>query len=263
MQFLFQRCVALLPLSLAVFAMPQITAAAEAWQKSYEAGQYENAKGQSLAYRLLKPEKIEPGKMYPLVLFLHGAGERGADNAAQLKHGARKFAKPANRHKYPCFVVVPQCPADQKWVAVDFQKPSHTMPKTASVPLTLALELVEKLVAELPVDKSRLYITGISMGGFGTWDAVQRRPELFAAAVPICGGGDTAEAAKLTKLPIWAFQGDRDDVVPPCRTPDMVAAIRNAGGTPKMTMYPGVGHDSWTTTYADLAVLAWLFAQKK
>ena len=238
--------------------MPQITAAAE-----YEAGKYENAKGESLSYRFLKPEKIQSGKTYPLVLLLHGAGERGADNVAQLRHGASEFAKSKNRKEYPSFVVVPQCPTDRKWVEVDWGQPSHTMPKTASVPLTLAFELVEKLVAELPVDKSRLYITGLSMGGFGTWDAIQRRPDFFAAAIPICGGGDTAEAPKLTKLPIWAFHGDHDGVVQPRRTTDMIAAIRKAGGTPKMTIYPGVDHDSWTATYSDPAVLAWLFAQKR
>ena len=167
----------LLPLSLATIAMPKMTAAAETWQKSYEAVKYKNAKGESLPYRFLKPEKIEPGKTYPLVLFLHGAGERGDNNAAQLVHGASAFAKPENRQKYPCFVVAPQCPTNRRWVEVDWGLPSHTMPKTASVPLTLAFELVDKLIAELPVDKSRLYITGLSMGGFGTWDAIQRRPD--------------------------------------------------------------------------------------
>lgn len=216
-----------------------------------------------MPYRLLKPEQIEPGQDYPLVLFLHGAGERGTDNALQLVHGAGAFATPESRRNHPCFVVCPQCPLDRRWVEVDWGLPSHTMPKTASVPLTLVFELVDKLAAELPVDKQRLYITGLSMGGFGTWDAIARRPQYFAAAIPICGGGDTAQAPKLVGLPLWAFHGDQDPVVKPRRTADMIAAIRKAGGTPKMTMYRGVQHDAWSRTYADPAVLEWLFAQKK
>jgi predicted peptidase len=146
---------------------------------------------------------------------------------------------------------------------VDWNLPSHTMPTKPSVPLKLAFELLDKLTAELPVDKQRLYVTGLSMGGFGTWDAIARRPQYFAAAIPICGGGDTAQAPKLVSLPVWAFHGDKDPVVKPNRTRDMIETIRKAGGTPKMTMYPGVQHDSWNHAYADPAVLEWLFAQKK
>ena len=109
--------------------------------------------------------------------------------------------------------------------------------------MELVLELIDKLAAELPVDQRRRYITGLSMGGFGTWDAIERRPQFFAAAIPICGRGDPAQAAKLTKLPIWAFHGEKDPVVPVHRTKDMIAAIRAAGGTPKMTLYPDAGHD--------------------
>ena len=137
------------------------------------------------------------------------------------------------------------------------------MPEAPSVPLMLTFELIDKLAAKLPVDKRRLYITGLSMGGFGTWDAIARRPRYFAAAMPICGGGDTAQAAKLKSLPLWAFHGDHDGTVLPRRTTDMIAAIRQAGGRPKMTLYPGVNHDSWSRTYADPAVLDWLFAQKR
>jgi predicted peptidase len=245
------------------FAWMETTLAAETWQNLFEPKGYTNAKGDAISYRILKPERIEAGKTYPLVLFLHGAGERGVDNAAQLTHGVGQFATVENRRKYPCFVVAPQCPADRRWVEVDWALASHTMPKTPSMPLGLAFEVIDQLAVKLPVDKNRLYITGLSMGGYGTWDAIQRRPNFFAAAVPVCGGGDVAEASKLKKTPIWAFQGDRDSVVPPCRTPDMIKAMRQAGGSPKMTIYPNVDHDSWTATYADPAMMAWLFAQKK
>ena len=251
------------------------------WQDLYEANTYQNADGQKLPYRLMKPEKIEPGKTYPLVLFLHGAGERGEDNAKQLVHGAGDFAKPENRQKYPCFVVAPQCPSKGWWAARPAKKPSpeaaeksEKAEKVADAKKpeasekrveagTLAKELVDKLAGELPVDKSRIYITGLSMGGYGTWGAIAAQPDYFAAAIPICGGGDVAQAGKLTKLPIWAFHGDADKTVPPKNTTSMIEAIQKAGGEPKMTIYPGVDHNSWSRTYADPKVLAWLFAQKK
>jgi predicted peptidase len=253
-----------LPLGITLLVAAQAASAADdQWQKLYEAKTYKDAAGNALPYRLLTPEKIEPGKTYPLVLFLHGAGERGDDNAAQLMHGAGEFAKSANRQTYPCFVVAPQCPAKKGWVEVDWGRSAHTMKEKPSEPLRLALELVDKLAAELPVDKGRIYVTGLSMGGYGTWEAAARRPDFFAAALPICGGGDLAQAAKLKNLPLWAFHGDKDPGVPVGRTTAMIEAIRKAGGAPKMTIYSGVGHDCWTRTYADPAVLAWLFEQKK
>lgn len=252
-----------LPLSITVLAFLRTASAADSWQDAYEVKQYEDDRGRALPYRLLKPEKIEPGKSYPLVLFLHGVGERGTDNAKQLTHGVGEFAKPENRQKYPCFFVAPQCPADDRWGDVDWSLLSRTMPEEPCVPLKLALELVDKLATELPVDRRRLYITGISMGGFGVWDAIERRPDYFAAAMPVCGGGDTAQAPKLKDLPIWAFHGGLDVLVPATRTTAMIEAIRKAGGTPKMTIYPMVSHVCWTRAYTDPAALAWLFAQKK
>lgn len=253
-----------MPLSLFLFAaMPIMLRADDAWKKLFEKASYKDAAGKTLPYRILKPEKIESGKTYPLVLFFHGAGERGNNNDSQLRHGISTFATPANREKYPCFVVAPQCPANVRWVEVDWGLLSHKMPAEPSMAMTLALKLVDQLAAKLPVDKSRIYVTGISMGGYGTWDAIQRRPDLFAAAMPICGGGDTAEAPKLKNIPIWAFHGDKDTVVKPQRTQNMIKAITDAGGKPKMTLYPNVQHDSWTATYANPEVIAWFFSQKK
>ena len=256
-------CRVALMFSGAFLALPPIAPAADSWQQLYEVKTYQNAKGKTLPYRLLKPQKIEPGKRYPLLLFLHGLGERGADNARQLKHGAGEFAKAENRRKYPCFVVAPQCPADKRWVRGKLKSPEYVMSATPSEPMALALESIEKLAADLPVDQRRIYVTGLSMGGFGTWDVIERRPDFFAAAIPICGRGDPAHAAKLKNLPLWAFHGEQDPLVPVGRTKVMIEAIRKAGGTPKMTIYPGVGHDSWTATYANPEVLAWLFEQKK
>ncbi len=202
-----------LTLSIAI-VMSHESVAAPVASEGFEAATYRDG-DETLLYRLMKPEKTEPGVKYPLVLFLHGAGERGADNTSQLLHGVREFAKPENRRLYPCFVVAPQCPTDRRWVEVDWSAPAHTAPENPSEPLRLALDLVDKLAAELPVDRNRIYVTGLSLGGYGTWDAIARRPDLFAAAIPVCGGGDTAMAAKIKDIPIWAFHGDKDPVVAP------------------------------------------------
>jgi predicted peptidase len=256
-------CLVAVSLSMVLISTPQTALAADSVEDKYEAKTYRGTDAKTLPYRFLTPEKIEPGKSYPLVLFLHGAGERGTDNAKQIVYFAAELIKPENRRKYPCFVVCPQCPAECRWVEVDWALRAHTMPEKPSTPLGLTLDLVDKLAGELPIDKGRIYVTGLSMGGFGTWDAIQRRPEFFAAAIPVCGGGDTAEAPKLKNVPIWAFHGDKDTVVKPSRTTTMIEAIGQAGGEPKMTIYPGVQHDSWNRTYADPDVWAWLFAQKR
>jgi predicted peptidase len=226
---------------------------------------YKDARGRTLPYRYLRPESIgDPRMRFPLVLFLHGAGERGTDNEKQLIHGVPEFVKPENRRKYPCYLIAPQCPEGRRWVEVDWGAPRHDMPAEPSEPLRMALELVEAEAKEwLGVDPKRVYITGLSMGGYGVWDAACRRPELFAAAVPVCGGGDEKQAARLTKLPIWAFHGAKDTAVPPERSRNMIAAVRKAGGSPRYTEYPDVGHDSWRPAYRDPALFAWLFAQKR
>jgi predicted peptidase len=263
---MWRLCFAMLILSAAFLALPRTARAAGSWQDLYEAKTYRSADGQKLPYRLLKPEKIEPGKHYPLVLFLHGLGERGTDNVRQLLWGAGEFAKAENRRKHPCFVMAPQCPPTALWVRKDLKElgtPQFALAEKPTEPLRLVMELLAKLPSELPVDKQRIYMTGLSMGGFGTWDIIARRPNVFAAAIPICARGDVAQAAKLKNLPIWAFHGDQDPLVPVGRTKEMIAAIRKAGGHPKMTIYAGVGHDSWSATYANPEVLDWLFVQRK
>jgi len=218
---------------------------------------------QKLPYRLLKPLKVEDGKKYPLVIFLHGAGERGADNEKQLVHGVPQFATPENRKKYPCFLIAPQCPEGKKWVEVDWSADSHTQPKDPGEVGRLTLALIEKSIKDLPVDPKRVYVTGLSMGGYGTWDLVARRPDLFAAAAPVCGGADEATAHKIKAIPIWAFHGAKDTAVKPERSRNMIAALKKAGGKPKYTEYPDVGHNSWDNAYRDPVFFKWLFAQKK
>jgi predicted peptidase len=217
--------------------------------------------GHKLPYRLLMPATVEKGTKYPLVVFLHGAGERGVDNEKQLIHGVPQFV--AKREKYPCFLFAPQCPDGKRWVEVDWSADSHTQPKEPGEVGKLVLALTEKSIMELPVDPKRVYITGLSMGGYGTWDILARRPELFAAAAPVCGGADEATAVKIKDIPIWVFHGARDTAVKPARSRNMVAALEKAGGKPKYTEYPDVGHNSWDPAYRDPEFFKWLFAQKK
>jgi predicted peptidase len=245
------------------FFLNAATAHAGEWTKMYEARTYEDAQGDNLLYRLMRPRNYDPAQKYPLVVFLHGAGERGSDNEAQLKWGMEDFAAPHLREKYPCFVVAPQCPAEEKWVNVDWTLSSHSMPEKPANAMRLVFELIEQLRKEFSIDGERLYITGLSMGGYGAWDAIQRHPNLFAAAAPVCGGGDPAFAKRIAKLPIWAFHGDEDTAVKPQRSREMIEALKAAGGEPKYTEYAGVGHNSWSPTYANPEFYAWLFAQKK
>lgn len=220
-----------------------------------------------LPYRLLQPDGYEKdGKdRYPLVVFLHGAFGRGTDNKKQLRSGVDEFVKDANRKKHPCFLAIPQCPPDKQWTDVGWFDGKRNVPlaKSPTEPSALVLDLIEALGEERRIDKERIYLTGWSMGGYGAWDLITRRPELFAAAIPLSGGGDPAQAEKLARLPIWALHGDADPLVPVQRSRDMIAAIRKAGGQPKLTELKGVGHDAWTIAYKDPQVLDWLFEQKK
>jgi predicted peptidase len=237
--------------------------AADDYRGRYEAREYADADGTKLLYRLLKPKDYDPQTKYPLVLFMHGAGERGDDNVRQLVHGMNDFASDEIMAKYPCFVVAPQCPKEQKWVDVNWSAPSHETPAQAAGPLRLAMAAIAGLEKEFSVDPARIYVTGLSMGGYGTWDAIARYPGRFAAAAPICGGGDPAQAKTICSTPIWAFHGGKDGVVKPQRSRDMIEAIKAAGGSPKYTEYPDAGHDSWTATYKDPEFFAWLFAQRR
>ena len=216
------------------------------------------------AYRLLKPAAIAPGARYPLVIFLHGAGERGNDNLNQLKYFPTWMAEPSVRKAHPCFVLAPQCRDDQKWVDVDWSALVSTpQSPTPTGDMLAVIAALEETIKREPIDPARIYLTGLSMGGYGSWDLAARMPERFAAVIPICGGGDEATAAKINDLPIWCFHGDADTAVRVERSRTMIEALRAAGGTPKYSELAGVGHDSWTPAYRDPDVLAWLFAQKK
>ncbi len=229
--------------------------------EEFEAREYKDASGARLLYRLFKPKEIAGGAKIPMVLFLHGAGERGDDNKAQLKHCVRRYVE--QQAKYPCLVVAPQCPKGQKWADVNWGAQRHSTTEKPSEPMRLTIKLLEALQKEFPVDPKRIYVSGLSMGGYGTWEILVRRPDLFAAAVPVCGGGDEKKAKLIAKIPQWIFHGGSDRVVPTARSQRMVAALKAAGGSPKYTEYPGVGHNSWNLAYAEKDLFPWLFGQRR
>lgn len=205
-------------------------------------------------YRLLVPEKSGPR---PLILFLHGAGERGEDNRVQLAYLPEIMARPEMRSKFPAYVLAPQCPPGRSWSRRTWAAEVPPIPPDA-LPA-----MVDDIADRHPVDRKRLYLTGLSMGGFGTWELAARMPETWAAIVPICGGGDPGTAARVKDISIWAFHGAEDEVVPPEKSQEMIEAVRRAGGRPRYSELAGVGHDSWTPAYGDPALLEWLFSQKR
>jgi predicted peptidase len=254
--------------SLAIFAVAldaqekkNVFDANDPLMRVFEPREYIDKSGQSLNYRLMKPFDYNPSKKYPLVIFLHGAGERGDDNVSQLVHAAKDFANEERRRQYPAYVLFPQCPKEKRWVEIDWKLDSHTFPEQPSESLALVKALVDDMIESAGIDDTRVYITGLSMGGFGTWDAIARYEGFFAAAAPICGGGDPATASRLVDLPVWCFHGAKDKVVKFHRSQTMVNAIKKLGGDPKFTEYPDAEHDSWTQTYADPALYEWMFAQ--
>ena len=190
-----------------------------------------NDKGDTLNYRLLFPDS-DTLRKYPLVIFLHGSGERGSDNEAQLKWGVMNFATDQNMILHPAIVIAPQCPEKSGWSNFSRGKNSSDMrlQPAPTKPMELLIALIHRLIKTMPVDSNRIYITGLSMGGFGTYDAIERYPNLFAAAVPVCGGGDISLATSISHLPIWIFHGAEDPAVNPSFSLDMLHGINKSWG---------------------------------
>lgn len=222
----------------------------------------------TLLYRILYPLQYEPGKKYPVVLFLHGSGERGNNNEAQLSWGADLFLDSANRAAYPAIVVFPQCPLTSSWAAVTRTQDSlhfaFPADQPATKPMLMVMELMNSMVQNGEANQKKMYVGGLSMGGFGTYDILWRMPRFFAAAFPICGGGNPDKVKLYAKnYPIWVFHGGSDPVVPVANSHLMVNALKEAGANVKYSEYPGVGHDSWKNAFAEPGLLSWLFDQKK
>lgn len=231
----------------------------------FEARQFEGGHGQ-LNYRILPPpESSGQNQRFPLLIFLHGSGERGSDNEKQLVHVAHKFVEPNIRTKYPAFVIFPQCPQDQRWSSYRNGVPLEQQPDDEiSQPAALVMQLVDQLTENYPIDQDRIYIAGLSMGGFGTWDLISRFPQKFAAAVPVCGGGNLRVIEKAKQMPVWAAHGSDDATVPVTMTREMIDALRKAGATPIYTEFRGVGHNSWDPLFVENPLIFdWMFAQKR
>ena len=215
---------------------------------------YKNGR-ETMPYRLFIPIGYEPQKRYPLIVWLHGAGGMGHDNLRQISGdqtpGTRTWTTPEHQAKYPAFVLVPQSPGD--WADLNHER--------LSAPLARVVSILEVLASEFSIDPQRLYVAGQSNGGYGVWDLITKRAELFAAAIPVCGGGDPARAARVTTVPVWAFHGTADRNIPVTASRQMVAALQKAGGHPRYTEYQGAGHDIWTRAFAEPGLLDWLFAQ--
>ncbi|HEY9486679.1 MAG TPA: peptidase [Chryseosolibacter sp.] len=228
---------------------------AEELAKPFEAGRYVNSKGQSLQYRLMKPLDYDSEKKYPLVVCLHGGGGWGTDNVKQVEGSwmAQLLSTNDNRRDYPAFLLVPQCPPGFSWGGV----PMH--PGVDS----LVFEIMSELESEFSIDANRRYVTGESLGGYGTWHFISTRPEMFAAAIPICGIGNPDLAKNVVNVPIWAFHGAKDRNVPVRGSSDMIKAIRDAGGNPKYNEYPDGGHNIIDQVNRTPGLLEWLFTQKR
>ena len=226
--------------------------------------------GNVLPYRLLYPANYDKNKKYPLLLFLHGAGERGKDNEKQLIHGSKLFITDENRKNFPAIVVFPQCPQESFWAVMKTdqtkQPPLRTFDYTVEPnwPLAAANELVKKLSNEEGVDKKQIFISGLSMGGMGTFESVYRYPGMYAAASPICGGGDVNHYDKrVTKTAFWVFHGAADAVVNVKLSQEMVEKLKSLKAEVKYSEYPGVNHNSWDNAFAEKDYLHWMLSHKK
>jgi len=197
----------------------------------------------TLDYLMYLPKDYDQKESWPLLLFLHGAGERGEHLDRVKIHGPPKLI--AAGKEFPFIVVSPQCPNDRRWEPFELSA------------------LLDEIVEKYKVEKERIYVTGLSMGGFGTWSLAAFSPDRFAALVPICGGGDPMVARRISHVAVWVFHGAKDPGVPLERSEKMVEALKKAKGNVKFTVYPEAGHDSWTEAYNDPELYNWLLQQKR
>ncbi|TWR23898.1 prolyl oligopeptidase family serine peptidase [Mucilaginibacter achroorhodeus] len=237
---------------------------------AFDKGTYAS-KTDTLPYRILFPRHFDAKKKYPLLFVLHGAGERGNDNTAQLAYGTGMLLNDTLRDKYPAIVVLPQCPKDGYWSNVDIQKDDtgkrtfHFKEGGDPTPAMHALlGLVDQFLDKPYVNKKQVYVGGLSMGGMGTLEILRRKPKVFAAAFAMCGGDNTNNVEKYAnRVPLWIFHGAKDTVVPIDHSEAVVAALRTAGAEPKFTIYPTLGHNCWDKAFSEPDLIPWLFSNVK
>lgn len=227
-------------------------------------------KQDTIAYRVLFPENFDPAQKYPVVFFLHGGGERGNDNEAQLTHGAKLFLNPEVRKEFPAIVIFPQCAKDSYWSNTDASTDSlgkrHFVFQKGGKPtkaMKALLEMVDNFLDKPYTDKKQVYVGGLSMGGMGTYELLRRKPRTFAAAFAICGGDNLANVNKYKKVPLWIFHGGKDEVVDPRFSKQIADQLRIIGKEVKFTHYPEANHNSWDAAFAEPTLLPWLFSHKK
>lgn len=220
-----------------------------------------------IRFRLHNPGPVSEGdtlEPLPLVIFLHGAGERGRDNEGQMRLCVPYLLSDEVQSKQRFRLLLPQCPEEYRWAETDWTLLRHTMPEHPSVPMEAVMAMLDRLIAEGMADPDRVYIMGISMGGFGTWDALQRWPERFAAAIAICGGGDPKYVDNVKKVPLKIFHGRKDKLVKVCRSQDMYDAIIGAGGKKaSLKIYDNLGHFCWDEALKTPGLFEWLFSNRR
>lgn len=220
------------------------------------------SEGDTLNYQVLFPRNFTPGMKYPVVVFLHGAGERGSDNVSQLKHISAMFLDPKFRNIYDAVVIFPQCSQDDYWAPVDrtggrWTVESSTEPTKAMARL---MNFLDHYYSFDFVDKNRRYLAGLSMGGFGTFDLLTRSPETYAGAIAICGGADLDKLASIASVPIQIFHGAKDPVVPVTLSRDAFETLSNLHAPVMYKEYPDRGHDIWNEAMAEEGLMEWLFS---
>jgi len=225
----------------------------------------------TLKYRVLLPKNFSEDKQYPVVLFLHGSGERGNDNEAQLIHGSKLFIENYETNKFPAIIVFPQCKKEDYWANVIRDESKKGLEKykfkrlgKPNKSMKLVMNLMEDLTKKPYVKKDQVYVGGLSMGGMGTFEIINRKPDMFAAAFPICGGGNPKSVSNYDKkVSLWVFHGGKDDVVIPYFSLRMVSELQKRGADIKLTYFENDNHNSWDSAFAEPELLTWLFSKTK
>ena len=223
----------------------------------------------TLPYRMLLPKDYSPLKQYPMIVFLHGSGERGSDNEAQLVHGDWLFKTTDFKNNYPAIVIFPQCAKNKFWANRSASKSDHngSYHFEGALAQNTILDQLESLIDQLEntlsVNKKKIYIGGLSMGGMGTFEMVARNPNKFAAAFPICGGTNVRFASLMKDTPFWIFHGEADTVVPVTYSKEIYGALKNLDAEVELTLYPEAGHDSWNNVFKESGLMPWVYKHSR